>query len=182
MQPYRDDRGNSGIASYEAGGDFIRVRFHDGGTYVYTADSAGAEALARMKALAAAGSGLNTFINTDVRDRYAWQEPGFTTHADAGVTYEVTATVREELRDGYIAFMRGQHIPDLLATGAFAAASIAESAPGRFRMRYEANSRASLERYLREHAPRLRADFLGRFPDGVEVAREEWTVLERWSR
>src|SRR5687767_11241424 len=96
------------------------------------------------------------------------------------VTYEITATVRPDLRDAYETFMRGRHIPDLLATGAFTAASIARADPGRYRVRYEARSRAALDEYLAKDAPRLRQHFMASFPDGVEIAREEWEVLEAW--
>ncbi|MBX6330668.1 MAG: DUF4286 family protein [Gemmatimonadaceae bacterium] len=96
------------------------------------------------------------------------------------VTYEITATVRADLADGYERFMREHHIPHLLATGAFAAATLSRSAPGRYRVRYEAHSRAALDRYLAEHAPRLRQEFTAAFPAGIELSREEWTVLAQW--
>ena len=95
----------------------------------------------------------------------------------AMVTYEVTAAVRPELAGAYERFMREQHIPDLLATGAFVAASFSRSAPGRYRIRYEAADRATLDRYLAEHAPRLREDLLRHFPSGVDLSREVWEVL-----
>ena len=96
------------------------------------------------------------------------------------VTYEITAMVRPELAPAYERYMRERHIPDLLATGAFAAASFGRSEPGRYRVRYEAHSREALERYLAEHAPRLRADLQRQFPDGVDLTRDEWTVLQLW--
>lgn len=96
------------------------------------------------------------------------------------VTYEITATVREDLRDDYLSYMRERHIPDLLATGAFASASLSRSSPGRYRLRYEAHDRDSLDRYLADHAPRLRAHALERFPEGVELSREEWDVIAYW--
>jgi hypothetical protein len=96
------------------------------------------------------------------------------------VTYEITATVRADLVDAYERFMREDHIPHLLATGAFAAATLSRSAPGRYRIRYEAHSRAALDRYLAEHAPRLREQFTEMFPAGIALSREEWTVLAQW--
>ena len=96
------------------------------------------------------------------------------------ITYEITAEVQPTLADAYERYMRETHIPDLLATGCFVAASLARSAPGRFRIRYEARSRADLDRYLSTHAAALRADFTAHFPEGVSVAREEWETLARW--
>ena len=46
--------------------------------------------------------------------------------------------------------------------------------------RYEARDRAALDAYLRDDAPRLRQHFVSTFPAGIELSREEWTVLERW--
>ncbi|MER3444465.1 MAG: hypothetical protein C4333_10245 [Meiothermus sp.] len=96
------------------------------------------------------------------------------------ITYEVTATVRPDLCEAYERYMRERHIPDLLQTSAFAGASFSRSAPGRYRVRYEAHDRAALDCYLAHHAPRLRQHLLEQFPEGVELSREEWEVLEAW--
>jgi hypothetical protein len=52
----------------------------------------------------------------------------------------------------------------------------------RFRTRYFALDRAALERYLAEHASRLRNDFQRHFGEGSTVRREVWEVLEVWER
>jgi hypothetical protein len=96
------------------------------------------------------------------------------------LTYEITATVRPDLCEQYERYMRERHIPDLLGTGAFVAASFSRSAAGRYRIRYEARSREQLDSYLAEHAPRLRQHFTDTFPAGIELSREEWTVVESW--
>lgn len=96
------------------------------------------------------------------------------------VTYEITATVRDELCGEYERFMRETHIPDLMRTGAFVAASLSQSTPGRYRIRYEARSREHLAAYLAEHAPVLRQHFAAAFPSGIELSREEWEILESW--
>lgn len=98
------------------------------------------------------------------------------------VTYEITATVRMDLVDCYERFMRKRHIPDLLATGHFASATFEKSRPGRYRVRYEARSHEALDRYISEHAPRLRAHLQGEFPEGIEITREEWETVESWPR
>lgn len=96
------------------------------------------------------------------------------------LTYEITATVRPDLCDAYERYMRERHIPDLMQTGAFVAASFGRSAAGRYRIRYEAKTRQALDTYLAKHAPRLRQHFTGTFPSGIELVREEWTGLESW--
>ena len=99
----------------------------------------------------------------------------------AVVTYEITAEVRADLVPSYEAFMRRTHIPDLLATGYFVAASFGRATHGRYRIRYEARDAAALERYLAEHAPRLRAHFDARFGGRIRLAREVWAVIDTWA-
>jgi hypothetical protein len=95
------------------------------------------------------------------------------------VTYEVTAVVRPDLADAYEAYMR-RHIPELLATGWFVRASFARITGHRYRIRYHARDQQSVDRYIAEDAPRLRADFAKHFPVGVELTREVWQTLEEW--
>jgi len=97
------------------------------------------------------------------------------------VTYEVTAIVRADLVDAYEAYMH-RHIPELLATGKFVAATFGRSSGNRYRTRYEARDQQSVDRYVAEDAPRLRADFAKHFPNGVELTREVWQTLETWPR
>lgn len=93
------------------------------------------------------------------------------------VTYEVTATVDLELVDRYEHYMQKRHIPDLLATGCFVAATFSRSGPGRYRIRYEAPDQQTLDDYLRVHASALRAKVDQEFRAGVNLSREVWTVL-----
>lgn len=71
MERYKNTSGNSGVVAYEIGRDSIAVEFEDGVTYLYTYKSAGRSNIERMKALAATGSGLSTFIVRHVRKAYA---------------------------------------------------------------------------------------------------------------
>ncbi|MGV7166878.1 hypothetical protein ACCQ23_23045 [Xanthomonas axonopodis pv. phyllanthi] len=71
MQRYGNRNGRSGVVAYALADDAIAVRFRSGETYVYTADSAGAEVVATMQRLATAGRGLSTYISQTVRDAYA---------------------------------------------------------------------------------------------------------------
>lgn len=96
------------------------------------------------------------------------------------IAYEVTAVVEESLVPEYEAYMRNRHIPDVLATGCFAGASFSRGAGNRYRMRYESPDHAALERYLSVHAPRLRKHVMEQFPAGVQLSREEWTILSVW--
>lgn len=72
MKPYQGSDGDSGIAAYAYGKDWIRIRFKKGGTYRYPASMIGAAHLRAMKRLADSGKGLNTYINThpEVKEGY----------------------------------------------------------------------------------------------------------------
>ena len=73
MTRYGNLHGNSGIAAYEAGAKFIRIRFTSGSIYLYTYESAGKDDIEEMKELAKEGSGLTRFIN-DFQPGYAKRE------------------------------------------------------------------------------------------------------------
>lgn len=75
MERYKNLSGNSGVSAYEIAGKSIRIRFKDGGTYLYTYRRPGAEAVEEMKKLAAKGAGLATFINRHVRKTYERKLP-----------------------------------------------------------------------------------------------------------
>lgn len=96
------------------------------------------------------------------------------------VIYEITATVAPELAEDYERYMRERHVRDLLATGYFRTAKFTSSSDNRYRILYEAHDRESLDEYLKNDAPRLRADFSEHFSTGIELAREIWQVVEDW--
>ena len=93
------------------------------------------------------------------------------------ISYEVSAEVRDDLRGAFESFMIERHIPDLMATGCFREAHFERRAPGKYRTRYEAIDRSSLERYFEEHAARLRSHVAETFPEGISFEREEWETL-----
>ena len=70
MQPYKNASHDTGVIAYQLGKDRISIKFRDGSVYVYTVNSAGAKAIADMKALAKKGEGLTTYINQHVREHY----------------------------------------------------------------------------------------------------------------
>lgn len=71
MIRYLNLSGNSGVAAYALAPQSILVMFWNGAVYCYTYKSAGQENVEEMKRLAQVGQGLNTFINTTVRQDYA---------------------------------------------------------------------------------------------------------------
>lgn len=71
MKPYKDKNRDSGIIAYDYGNDWIQVQFRDGSVYEYTYASAGQQNIEYMKSLADNGDGLNSFINKNVKFKYA---------------------------------------------------------------------------------------------------------------
>lgn len=73
MTPYRNLSGNSDVATYEATEGSIHVVFKSGRfrNYLYNSVRPGQVVVERMKALAAQGRGLNSYISSVVKDRYA---------------------------------------------------------------------------------------------------------------
>jgi len=97
------------------------------------------------------------------------------------ILYEVTLQAEPRLSAAVEEYMRSDHIPQIFATGCFRRIRFSLASPHRFRTSYQADGQADLDRYLRDHAPRLRAEFLARFPEGVTLTRETWVQREIWS-
>jgi hypothetical protein len=96
------------------------------------------------------------------------------------VLYEVILQVDPAMALAIEEHMRRHHIPDIFATRCFHRIRFDRASAARFRTSYEAHTPSDLERYLREHAPKLRAEFQALFPSGVTITRETWTNLENW--
>lgn len=71
MQQYAGQRKNHGVVAYEVGPDSIDVEFTSGWIYHFTYQKPGQTRVEHMKHLAEAGTGLTTFINKHVRNRFA---------------------------------------------------------------------------------------------------------------
>ena len=96
------------------------------------------------------------------------------------ISYEVTLQARPELGTRVEQFMTESHIPEIFGTGCFREILFSRASAARFRTAYQASSQADLDRYLQDHAPRFRAEFLERFPEGVNITRETWVQREVW--
>jgi len=73
MTLYRNLNGNSNVVSYETTENSIQVVFRSGThrNYLYNSTRPGLAVVERMKALAAQGHGLNSFISTTVKSNFA---------------------------------------------------------------------------------------------------------------
>ncbi|HZU53836.1 MAG TPA: DUF4286 family protein [Holophagaceae bacterium] len=97
------------------------------------------------------------------------------------IAYEVRVEVREDMRDAFEFYMRRKHLREILATGCFQAIHFERADECVYRSRYEAASRADLDRYLKHHAAHFRADFMVHCPEGCTVTREVLETVETFS-
>lgn len=72
MKTYKNFSGDSGVAAYEIGKTFIKVKFvGESGIYTYDYKRPGKGLVEQMKTLALKGKGLSTFISQHVGTNYA---------------------------------------------------------------------------------------------------------------
>ena len=74
MESYADVNDDSGIAGFEIGDNFTRVKFKDGSIYHYTYVKPGKNHVDHTRSLATSGGGLNSYINNYVRKGYEVRE------------------------------------------------------------------------------------------------------------
>lgn len=91
--------------------------------------------------------------------------------------YEVNVELDAGIADAYRAWLDA-HVREILALPGFSGASVMEvvdPAPAHgsvaLCVQYRLRDAAALEAYLRDHAPRLRADGIARFGDGFRAWR-----------
>lgn len=70
FRSYKNLGGKSTVLRYELAKDGITITFNDNSAYRWTNQSASPETIAKMKTLAQAGKGLDTFVKAEVKDRY----------------------------------------------------------------------------------------------------------------
>ena len=91
--------------------------------------------------------------------------------------YEVTAVVDESRIAEWEPYMSDTHIPEVLATGCFAAAFFAKEG-NRYTVGYHVNTPSDLDRYVAEFAGELRADVLDKFGTDVQLSRRVLDIVK----
>lgn len=93
------------------------------------------------------------------------------------VVYEVNIDIDPAIRAEYLAWLR-PHVDEILALPGFSGADVFEVVDPAcddgwigICTQYRLADRAALDAYLREHAPRLRADGVARFGDRMRGRR-----------
>jgi hypothetical protein len=102
------------------------------------------------------------------------------------VAYTLVVTFPDAaLVESWLRWLRQGHIAAVLAGGAVRAEIVALDGPTpSFEVRYWFPSRAAFQTYERDHAPRLRAEGLLRFPveRGITYRRSVGVVCDRFPR
>jgi antibiotic biosynthesis monooxygenase (ABM) superfamily enzyme len=101
------------------------------------------------------------------------------------IVYEVRAAVDLEVADAYRAWL-DPHVHEILAIPGFTGAELLtedeESGRRVYCVRYHLDDRAALEAYLRDHAPRLRAEGLARFAGRFTASRRVSELVAEYGR
>ena len=101
----------------------------------------------------------------------------------SAVVYEVSVDVDGAIRDDYLRWL-GPHVAEIVALPGFDGAQVYEvvepALPDVLRVciRYRLVDADALQAYLREHAPRLRADGVARFGERVRMQRRVMRALD----
>ena len=99
------------------------------------------------------------------------------------IIYNVTINVDDSIHHDWLKWMQNKHINDVLATGLFTNAKMVkvlveeEMGGNTYAVQYFTDSRAKLEDYYQNHAPRLRQEGLQLFADKMLAFRTELEVM-----
>lgn len=99
------------------------------------------------------------------------------------IIYNVTINIHESVHDQWLNWMQQKHIKEILATGKFSSAKIVkvlieeEMGGTTYSIQYTTDSRATLERYYEEDAPRFREEGQRLFGDKMLAFRTELELI-----
>ena len=96
------------------------------------------------------------------------------------INYSILADVPVDIKDTYESYMIDRHIPDLMKTGLFTGASISRGENGQYRIDYFLANMGDYDRYIAEHAPRLREHFEKQFAGRVKTSRTVWESVREY--
>jgi len=71
MENYANKSGDSAVTGFQIESNSMKVRFKDHHVYLYDIRHPGPEHLEKMKELARAGWGLNTYIESEVKNDFS---------------------------------------------------------------------------------------------------------------
>lgn len=101
------------------------------------------------------------------------------------ILYNVTVSIDPEIASEWLTWMRATHIPDVMSTGYFIESRISrvhgeEEGGVTYAITYVSPSQETLERYQKEHAPRLQKDHTDKYAGKFAAFRTLLTVEEEF--
>jgi len=102
------------------------------------------------------------------------------------IIYNVTTNIDDSVHDQWLSWMQQKHIPEILATGKFSAAKLTkvliveEMGGTTYSVQYTTDSKATLEKYYAEDAPKLRHEALQLFGDKMIAFRTELELISEY--
>jgi hypothetical protein len=99
------------------------------------------------------------------------------------IIYNVTTNIHESVHDKWLEWMQKKHIPEILATGKFSTARIVkvlieeEMGGTTYSVQYTTDSKATLNSYYLEDAPKLRDEAIALFGDKMLAFRTELELI-----
>ena len=94
------------------------------------------------------------------------------------IVYEVRLTIDPKIRNQFLTWL-DDHVGEMLSFDGFLDAHILlgdNAMPNEISVHYTLESAEFFEHYEREHALRMRAEGLKRFPEGLEATRRIWQI------
>ena len=98
--------------------------------------------------------------------------------------YNVTIKVQESIKTEWLAWLKEEHIPDVISTGCFTHAVILQlievdnSEGPTYAIQYNADSKADYNRYIEIHAPEMRRRANEKWGDGFIAFRSVMEVVK----
>ncbi len=99
------------------------------------------------------------------------------------IIYNVTTNIHESVHNQWLKWMQEKHIPEILATKKFSTARLVkvlieeEMGGTTYSVQYTTDSKATLEKYYQEDAPKLREEALQMFGDKMLAFRTELELI-----
>lgn len=99
------------------------------------------------------------------------------------ILYNVTSNIEESIHEQWLQWMQEKHIPEILATGKFSSARLVrvlveeEMGGLTYAVQYTTDSKATLQKYYEEDAPKFRAEGISLFGDKMLAFRTELELI-----
>lgn len=102
------------------------------------------------------------------------------------IIYNVTINIDDTVREQWLTWMTEKHIPEMLKTGKFTEAKmvkvliVEEMGGTTYSIQYFTESKAMLERYYKEDAPKMREEGMKLFGDKMLAFRTELELIKEF--